>query len=111
MVRKTHDWRISILVVQQRRAIFQAEGGFHCSDRLAHDAANTGINAAQLRGTRVHGSLVFRGGDAVVHSFHRGCTTPCTTHSRVSIPAQVISALTPTVDLGVVNSGVRRPMD
>ena len=99
----------------ERQPIFVAEGGFHCSDLLSRNAADTSINEAQLKGLAYMAAWLkeFVPKDSAVVQSHTNTAPPPPPPTdfvpTVSIPAEIVNAPTPTVDLSVVNSGVPAP--
>lgn len=97
-----------------RQPIFVAEGGYHCSDLLTRNARDTSINEAQLKGLAYMAAWLKEfvpKGSAVVSSTDAAPLPPPPADfiPSVSIPAEVVNAPAPAVDLSVVNSGVPPP--
>jgi hypothetical protein len=97
----------------ERQPIFVADGGFHCSDLITRFAKDTSINEAQLKGLAYMAAWLTE----FVPEHGYGTPEPHTSAAplppppadfvpSVSIPAEIINASPPTVDLGIVNSGV-----
>ena len=97
-----------------RQPIFVAEGGFHCSDLITRNALDTSINEAQLKGLGYMKAWLNEfvpKGSAVVSSTDATPPPPPPADfiPSVSIPAQIVNAPAPTVDLSAVNSGAPAP--